>query len=566
MKSSEIPFNVELIRLDSQRLQRMRAVSTTDVMDTSGQRLGPLDKIAEQTLTFSGNERVVEGFHDDGLFSTIIFGRIGEDERDTRFSYIDIKVKIFHPVIHKALVKLKGLYGDIMTGRTYAIWNDQEKDFEAADEATGETGYQFFVKHWQDIKFRESRSPVRSQKIKLIRKFQDRAMYNKILVMPAGLRDVRVLSGGRLDFDEINDIYRRMIGLSRTIASSDEKVTSKSMDYSRHLLQQAFNEIYDYITRMLKDKGGLLQNKWASRRVFNGTRNVISSMDTSRRYIGGKDAPRVTDTITGLFQLMKGVLPLTIYLLRNGYLGEALGIGTDEAAAQLVDTKSWKRETVDLPPVTKDRWTTLDGLEKVIQTFQDPKHRHDPVMIDGRYLALIYKGPDKTFRIFGDIDELPEGFDRQYVSPISLVELLYLSGYRRWNDIKVIVTRYPVTGLGSTYPSTVYVKTSIVGESRRELGMDWQPLDEEYTAIEFPTKEPLAFVDSLIPSPLRLGGMGGDFDGDTVSAIFVYSDEALEECHRLLHSRSAYVDPAGGLRTSAATDTLKLVIHNMTGE
>lgn len=510
MKSSEIPFNIELIRLDSQRLQRMRAVSTPDIMDSSNQRLGSLDDIKNKALSWSGQHRTVEGFHDDGLFSTLIFGRIGEADRDKRFSYIDIKVSIFHPVIHKALVKLKGLYGDIMAGKAYATWNPDTKDFEVADEATGETGYQFFVRHWRDIQFKESRSPLRAQKIKLVKKFEDRALYNKILVMPAGLRDVRVLTGGRLDFDEINDLYRRMIGISRTIASANEKVTSKAMDYSRHQLQQTFNEIYDYITRMLKDKRGLVQNKWASRRVFNGTRNVISSMDTSRRYIGGKDSPRVSDTIVGLYQLMKGALPLTIHLLRSGFLGEALGIGTEGSSAKLVDTKTWKQEIVDLPPSTKDRWTTIDGLEKVIQSFKDAKHRHDPVIIDGRYLGLIYKGPDRSFRIFGDIDELPEHLDRKYVSPLSLVELLYLSGYRRWNDLKCIVTRYPVTGMGSTYPSNVYVKTSVIGETRTELGPDWEPLGEEYVAIEFPTQSPKAFVDSTQVSPLRIKGLGAD--------------------------------------------------------
>lgn len=510
MKSTEIPFNIELIKLDPRRLQRMRAVSTADIMDSSTQRLGSVDNIINKSLKWSGQERAVEGFHDDGLFSTLIFGRIGEEDRDNRFSYINIRVNIFHPLVYKSLVKLKGLYGNIMAGKAYASWNPETLDFDAADELTGQTGYQFFVKYWDQIKFRETKSPLRSQTIKLIHRYKDRALYNKVLVMPAGLRDVRVLTGGRLDFDEINDIYRRMVGLSRTIASSNEKVTSSSMDYSRHLLQQAFNEIYDYIIVMLKDKRGLIQEKWASRRVFNGTRNVISAMDTSRRFIGGKDAPRVSDTVLGLYQTMKGSLPLTIHYIRNGYLGEALGIGTEGTTARLVDVKTWKQEIVELPPITKDRWTTIDGLEKVIQSFQDVKHRHDPVLIDGRYLALIYKGPDKTFRIFSDIDELPEHLDRKYVSPITLIEFLYLSGYNKWKDLKTIVTRYPVTGMGSTYPSTLYVKTTTVGEQRAELDDNWERIGDDNVAYEFPTKTPLSFVDEMNISPLRIKGLGAD--------------------------------------------------------
>lgn len=50
------------------------------------------------------------------------------------------------------------------------------------------------------------------------------------------------------------------------------------------------------------------------------------------------------------------------------------------------------------------------------------------------------------------------------------------------------------------------------------------------------------------------------------SGIFVYSDEAVAESNKLLRSREAYTDPSGGLRTSVATDTLSLVLRNMTGD
>ena len=46
----------------------------------------------------------------------------------------------------------------------------------------------------------------------------------------------------------------------------------------------------------------------------------------------------------------------------------------------------------------------------------------------------------------------------------------------------------------------------------------------------------------------------------------MYSEEAIVEINRTLHSREAYTDPAGGLRTSATTDTIALVMRNMTGD
>jgi hypothetical protein len=232
-------------------------------------------------------------------------------------------------------------------------------------------------------------------------------------------------------------------------------------------------------------------------------------MDTSKPILGAPGSAKVTDTILGLHQVIKGALPLTIHLLRNGYLGEAFAIGDSNTVSKLVNTQTLRAEYVELPSTVKDRWTTLDGLQKILNVYRDKESRHKPVMIEGRYLALIYKGPDLTFRIFGDIDELPEHLDKQYVEPLSLIELLYLSGYREWNKLKVIVTRYPITGMGSTYPSDLYTKTTIVGERRYELGPDWVSLGEDYLAAEFPTKKPLAFIDSQIVSPVRIDGKVG---------------------------------------------------------
>lgn len=56
------------------------------------------------------------------------------------------------------------------------------------------------------------------------------------------------------------------------------------------------------------------------------------------------------------------------------------------------------------------------------------------------------------------------------------------------------------------------------------------------------------------------------FDGDTVSNLIVYSNEAMYEIEKSLHSREAYTDPAGGLRTDTQTDTIALLMRNMTGD
>ncbi|WP_200857836.1 hypothetical protein, partial [Klebsiella pneumoniae] len=88
-------------------------------------------------------------------------------------------------------------------------------------------------------------------------------------------------ASGRGTQDEINDIYRRVLGASKVIVGADGAETSPLYDNSRKSLQAGFNDIYDTVLSMVTGKSGFIQSKFGSRRIFNGTRNVISPMDTS---------------------------------------------------------------------------------------------------------------------------------------------------------------------------------------------------------------------------------------------------------------------------------------------
>lgn len=188
------------------------------------------------------------------------------------------------------------------------------------------------------------------------------------------------------------------------------------------------------------------------------------------------------------------------------------------------------------------------------------------MVIEGSYLALIYKGLDGTFKIFYDIEELPANLDRKLVKPITLVEMLYLCGYNRWNKYFVQICRYPITGVGSIYPSRVYTKTTIVGEQRVELDENWQPYtDDDHIALEFPQEGSTSFMDTQSPHSTKLQQLTADFDGDTGSATFVMSNEALAENERQLSSAQTWLTSDGKLMASFDYDTIAYVLTNLTG-
>ncbi|WP_414479654.1 hypothetical protein, partial [Pseudomonas aeruginosa] len=72
--------------------------------------------------------------------------------RTGKFAYITLNTEIFHPIVYKAICDLKELYGDILACRAYATWSDVDKDFFKSDVVNGQTGFQFFMKHWAELR------------------------------------------------------------------------------------------------------------------------------------------------------------------------------------------------------------------------------------------------------------------------------------------------------------------------------------------------------------------------------------------------------------------------------
>lgn len=539
MQRTMLPFRIEIMKLTDEKVKNLTPVTSLDFYEHAGGQLA-----------------------DHGLFSVPIFGRIGSDERDARFSYIDLHTRVFHPAIFQTLVALKGLYGGILSSTIFARWDASLKDFVVTDELHGQTGFAFFMAHWEQIVFHRTKSPVRDIRIAVIEKYKDRGTIDKLLVIPAGFRDIEESETGRPVINEVNEFYRSILAAANNLADSKALAEDPSQDRTRMRLQTAVNGVYDYFTNFLQGKKGFVQNRWGGRKIASGTRNVISALTGNDAELGSQRFVKYTDVVAGLYQSAVALLPVTIFHLRTHYLEPIFNMGGGHA--RLVNPKTLKAELVEVSLASFDKWTTNEGLEKVISAYGEPSSRLKPVVIDGYYLALIYRGPDKTYRIFSDIDELPEHLDRKDVFPINYTELLYLSMVPAWNKYHAQVTRYPITGTGSTYMATIYVMTTTVGEERWELGEDWEKLGGDHVAVEFPKPGLKSFMDSMSVHGSRLEGLGGDHDGDTCTYCVVMSDEANKASEQYLNSLQAFVDPRGGLRASVSTTTSELVMRSMT--
>jgi hypothetical protein len=56
------------------------------------------------------------------------------------------------------------------------------------------------------------------------------------------------------------------------------------------------------------------------------------------------------------------------------------------------------------------------------------------------------------------------------------------------------------------------------------------------------------------------------FDGDKGSLDYTYSEEGIEEVDAILSNRETYLSPSGGFKDDLITDTIELVLYNLTGD
>jgi hypothetical protein len=250
--------------------------------------------------------------------------------------------------------------------------------------------------------------------------------------------------------------------------------------------------------------------------------------------------------------------------LKTGWLATVFGSG-GENEVKLTNPKTLHAEAVSVSPEEVERYTTREGLDNLINRLRRKEYRQRPIRVEGYYLGLLYAGPE-GWRIFADIRELPDRFDKKHVYPLNLLSLIYLSGYRIWHDHSGPATRYPVAGPDSTVYASMRLLTTTRSRILPELGDDWTRLGEDFVATAFPEQEPDAtFVETMSPHTARLAGLTADFDGDRMTWSATYTQEAKDEFRRLKRRREWYQNADGRLSKTAAVDNINLLLKNITG-
>ena len=487
MAKDKLPFNLYLLDNSKARLMGLLPVQSNNIYATNG------------------------SFDPQGLYSAEIFGDLSSPIRQQRHSFIDMRTEIMHPKVFMELTRLKNLYKGIMAGASYAVWDEKLNDFVKSDIIDGSTGYSFFMSHFHEVIYATNDSAIRELRIKFLDKVHENCMYRYLVVIPAGLRDIEINEDKRVVEDDINALYRKVIRAANTISVYTANQNTPVLDTVRWNLQNAFNEIYGYIESILSGKKGFLLSKWAARNIHGGTRNVITAMDPAPAILGSPDAVTISDSACGLHQYLKGTADLSIYNIKNGPMINI--INNLPNSIFVVDRKTLRSKQIDPTSFVKDNWGSEQGIEKLINGFGKLDARHKPIVIDGDYAALLYRD-DKYFKVLYDIDDLPPDKNKHFVKPMTWGEMFYLSVYLASNNVVGYVTRYPIIGTGSIYPSFVKIQTTVRVENLQPLDANWQPFTHEPSASKMPIYG-LPWVDSMSVHTAKIEGLNADYDGDS---------------------------------------------------
>ena len=489
--NKKTPFNIDLLILDKNRAKQLKRITKLNIFESSSQNFEP-----------------------EGLFSTEIFGPVGSELRNDSFACIDLKIKILHPLVYQHYITMRAFYKDIIHGKKYAKYSTADKDLIPATIEDGGTGYTFFINNMEKIKFESKDSDQREFKIKIIKKYgQLDNMFSHWLVLPAGMRDYTVDEAGKPSEDEVNDLYRKL--LSATTLLNNAKITPSmehTIDDIKVKIQNITLEIYEHFRDLLDGKNKFIQGKWSKRAISYGTRNVITPPMNNIVDLEADNNITLEHTVVGLYQYIRAIAPITMNKLHTLFINRIFNPST--TASNLVNPKTMHTEMKEVPVKKRDEWLSLEGLDDIIGKLEQEDVRNEPIMVDGWYLLLVHEKGDDITVVF-NTNNLPDEYDRKYLRPITYYELMYLAIYDIRDKYPAFLTRYPVTNLGSIYPSKLYVKTTTRG---RTINLTMNGVTKK--VVEYPNfKE--SYFNSMAVSLTQIDALGADYDGDSNTYIYL---------------------------------------------
>jgi DNA-directed RNA polymerase beta' subunit len=233
---------------------------------------------------YSGNK-----IDENGLFSEDIFGRQGAKDRRERFGFIDVKTPLIHPEAWNIVTRISTDFLKCIKSQVKYIVSRDKFLLESED---GDTGLYFFTKVLPklDLNYYIKKDKKKQPLVDYTKKNMDAILTNKVLVLPAGIRDIRISRASGKTFieaSEINTVYENLIRQSHSIVSNAEDLPKDIVEPIVTSMQRNYLEINNWIKNRIKGKQGLIRGGLFSKRTDYSGRLVVTGDPTLKMgYIG----------------------------------------------------------------------------------------------------------------------------------------------------------------------------------------------------------------------------------------------------------------------------------------
>lgn len=463
----------------------------------------------------------------DGIFSYDIFGRIGSEDRRLKFGYIDLKRKFLHPFIYNAIFQMYRNLPLIISGERWVKLDDKGVIIKSTpDDPEATTGIDFFIDNWERIKWDANGDSRSRQKKEAIfdTYTTDEIFVDKWLIIPAMYRDINLhdrSSKGRIDMDEINSLYIRLIN-----HTSSESITFTSSFLTQSNVQMLLVDIHNDLTKKPAGKKGLIHSAIMGKTIDYAVVSVIS-------------APRFNAEKAGQQQVPYNYIGIPLYIVCSLFY-----------PLIIKNLEDIFHDVMHSTSIVLD-----SNVVDVDESVQD--------VLDSESLASLVKAyvKDKTktirtsrFTLSGDQAGRFEGFEKEMGRPFTVTDLLYRAAADVTFTRNVLSTRFPITDSASTIINKVKIltteRTVDISHNAPEGSFDFDymrtypffPVDKNGEIVD----DKVLWIDTVVPNNSVLAGMGGDFDGDTFRLIGLYTNDSNAEAERIQNAPMNYVDGTGG--------------------
>ena len=477
----------------------------------------------------------------NGLFSPTIFGTT-QDERRTRYAYIDLGGEFFHPYVYEILCQLKHAHEDIARGMySWKVENEQFVKVSEDDPNYDEnaTGLVWLMNNIDKVKLGGRDSFLVNEKVNFINNTKDSWFINKFLVIPVFYRDINMRSNGTPEIPKLNNLYTRLISLANSLKRSGGIDNVLATNNTRYQIMATMVEIRKYGQSLYSKKSGFFRQSILGKNTDYSFRSVISTpMLNNVKH--PNDAP--IDIVTAgipLTQLLGGgALFIQRYILEffRKYF-ESMGI--------YYTTINTQGEVVRYELDDPLSYYNIDMISKMMDNYvEDYECRFDPIEIPVKDAPNpVFMRAEGILYYEGQNELLSSTIKNRY---FTWTDLFYMAAVDSLSDKHVYITRYPITSYLSIIPQRIHVLSTVKTMPVKFMDKTYQYYPVIDLSVDHEKLHTL-FVDTITISNALLEQLGGDYDGDTVSARIVFTEEANEEVERLLSSNVHYMNMKNGL-------------------